>query len=209
MALPLLRGKLLYVYDPMCSWCWGYRPVWLAVSSSLKDRIQIGYVLGGLAPDNDEPMPENMKSFLQQTWRRIEQQLGTEFNHDFWSTCAPRRDTYKACRASLAARYQGKEEAMVHGIQQAYYLRAMNPSDYGVLEQVAQNCELDLEKFTRDIYSQELNEKLMEEIEFAQTLPIQGFPSLVLQKESSLVPIPVDYSNPENTVRAILDLMSV
>ncbi|CAM9841655.1 unnamed protein product, partial [Heterosigma akashiwo] len=58
---------------------------------------------------------------------------------------------------------------MVHGIQQAYYLKAMNPSDYGVLEQVAQNCELDLEKFTRDIYSQELNEKLMEEIEFAQT----------------------------------------
>ena len=22
------KATLYYVYDPMCSWCWGYKPTW-------------------------------------------------------------------------------------------------------------------------------------------------------------------------------------
>jgi protein-disulfide isomerase-like protein with CxxC motif len=55
---------------------------------------------------------------------------GTEFNFDFWTKCQPRRDTYKACRAVIAASQQNAEEAMIEAIQKAYYLRAMNPSEH-------------------------------------------------------------------------------
>ncbi|MEF1187337.1 DsbA family protein, partial [Vibrio sinaloensis] len=27
----MTKAKLYYVYDPMCSWCWGYKPTWRAV----------------------------------------------------------------------------------------------------------------------------------------------------------------------------------
>ena len=68
------------------------------------DKLSIEYKVGGLAPDSDEPMPLDMQQFLQQTWHRIEQQLGTKFNHDFWHTAQPRRSTYPACRAVLVAK---------------------------------------------------------------------------------------------------------
>ncbi|MCP4060185.1 MAG: DsbA family protein, partial [Pseudoalteromonas sp.] len=25
----MTQTKLIYVHDPMCSWCWGYKPTWL------------------------------------------------------------------------------------------------------------------------------------------------------------------------------------
>jgi putative protein-disulfide isomerase len=41
---------LYYYHDPMCSWCWGYRPVADQLFSSLPAWITRVNVLGGLAP---------------------------------------------------------------------------------------------------------------------------------------------------------------
>ncbi|MCJ8272080.1 MAG: DsbA family protein, partial [Psychrosphaera sp.] len=92
---------LYYVYDPMCSWCWGYRPAWQALKEQLEPVVDIQYRVGGLAPDSDLPMPADMQTFLQGVWHKINAQLGTQFNHDFWTHCQPRRSTYPACRAVL------------------------------------------------------------------------------------------------------------
>ncbi|WP_370690724.1 hypothetical protein [Methylicorpusculum sp.] len=89
-------------------------------------------MLGGLAPDTDQPMPAEMQVKLKGIWQKIQQTLpGTAFNFDFWTVCTPRRSTYAACRAVIAARNQdfSKEEAMILAIQQAYYLDAKNPAD--------------------------------------------------------------------------------
>ncbi|SQH76486.1 conserved protein of unknown function [Shewanella benthica] len=134
------KPRVYYVYDPMCSWCWGYAPTWNNLRAALKESgINVEYRLGGLAPDSNEPMPDEMKAFLEQTWHKIAAELGTEFNFDFWRQCQPRRSTYPACRATLIAREQGLEQAMLDGIQQAYYLKAMNPSDLTTLISIAGN----------------------------------------------------------------------
>ena len=85
-----MKTKLFYVYDPMCSWCWGYAPTWQRLKSELASHVEVVYALGGLAPDSDDAMPQAMQKFLQQTWQKISQQLGTEFNFDFWQQCQPR-----------------------------------------------------------------------------------------------------------------------
>ena len=102
--------KLYYVHDPMCSWCWAFRPVLLELKAKLPDTIEFIRLLGGLAADSDDPMPEETRHYVMDNWKRIQQQLpDTEFNYDFWTTCTPRRSTYPACRAVIAARKQGKE----------------------------------------------------------------------------------------------------
>jgi putative protein-disulfide isomerase len=139
-----MRTMTLYLYhDPMCSWCWAYRPVSDQLERALPPEIRLEKILGGLAPDSDRPMPDDMREKLQRTWRRIHQMLGTEFNFDFWSDCAPRRSTYPACRSVIAAGYQNASDRMIDAIQQAYYLRAMNPSDLETLETLAEEINLD------------------------------------------------------------------
>ena len=124
-----MTATLIYCYDPMCSWCWGFRPTWSKLQKALQglideEKLSIQPMLGGLAMDSDAPMPNEMRAKLQATWQNIHQQLGTEFNFDFWQTNEPRRSTYPACRACYVARDFGLEEEMYHAIQQAYYLDA-------------------------------------------------------------------------------------
>jgi putative protein-disulfide isomerase len=125
---------LYYYHDPMCSWCWGYRPTAEILFANLPPNTSRENVLGGLASDSDEPMPVELRRTISGHWRKIQETLGAEFNFDFWTKCTPRRSTYPACRAVIAAANQQHESEMILAIQRAYYLRAMNPSDTDILE---------------------------------------------------------------------------
>ena len=83
-------ATLYYYHDPMCSWCWGYRPTLQKLFSSLPEGVTRTNIVGGLAPDSDQPMPEAQRAAIAGYWRRIEDMLGAEFNHDFWTRCEPR-----------------------------------------------------------------------------------------------------------------------
>ena len=153
------KPTLYYVYDPMCSWCWGYAATWHKLRTALAESgINVEYKLGGLAPDSNEPMQQEMQTFLEQTWHKINAQLGTEFNYDFWQNCQPRRSTYPACRAVLIAREQGLEQAMLEGIQTAYYLEAKNPSDLDTLTAIATKIGLNNAEFVKLMHCEKLNQ---------------------------------------------------
>ncbi|WP_394393202.1 DsbA family protein [Shewanella woodyi] len=200
------KPKLYYIYDPMCSWCWGYAPTWHKLKNALEESgITVKYKLGGLAPDSDEPMPEEMQVFLEQTWHKISAQLGTVFNYDFWQQCQPRRSTYPACRAALIAREHNLEQAMLQGIQTAYYLEAKNPSDLETLTDIAISIGLGSTKFIKQMHNEKLNQKLMSEIASTRQLPIQGFPSLVLVHDNQVRPIQVDYQNWQASYQDIIN----
>lgn len=202
------KNLLYYVYDPMCSWCWGYRDTWLELQEKLEKVVAIKPVLGGLAEDSDEAMPEQMQLFLQQTWQKISQQLGAQFNFDFWTQCQPKRSTYPACRAIVFARQYQKEQAMCLAIQQAYYLQAQNPSDVATLTDIAAAIGLDRNLFSEQLNSERLKQQLRSEIAMARALPIQGFPSLVLAVDEDLYPIKLDYKNCQTSYDAIVAILT-
>ncbi len=200
-------NKLYYVYDPMCAWCWGYKPVWQQICQILEGRIEIQYVLGGLAPDSDTPMPKEMQRQIASYWRRIEEYLGTEFNYDFWTNNVPRRSTYPACRAVLAARKQSAEKQMLTAIQSAYYLEARNPSDSDVLIDLADSIGLDVTRFEADYGSVTLNQEFMRELDFARSIGGNSFPSLFFESTAGIIELQVDYQSAQTTIGQIEQLI--
>ncbi len=187
---------LYYIHDPMCSWCWGFRPTLERLRADLPNHIRVERLLGGLAPDTDEPMPQQMREWLQQTWRKISERIpSTRFNHDFWVRCAPRRSTYPACRAVIAARRQDPrlDEAMTDAIQRAYYLEARNPSDRDTLIELAREIGADADDFVETLDAPETQAELEREIELIREMDAWQFPSLVLDLEGSRWRVPIDY----------------
>jgi putative protein-disulfide isomerase len=202
-----MKSTLYYIHDPMCSWCWAFRPVWQTVLQQRPQHIEVKYLLGGLAADTDQPMPEVLQNTIRQTWQRIQTAVpGTNFNFDFWNTCQPRRSTYPACRAVIAARNQGQhhEEAMILAIQQAYYLHAKNPSNDDVLKNLALELGLDLDQFQVDLNSLQTRQKLDNEIANCRKIGAQGFPSLIWLGLGNQSSITLDYNNADNLLQAII-----
>ncbi|MCW8945422.1 MAG: DsbA family protein [Sedimenticola sp.] len=205
-----MRCKLYYVHDPMCSWCWAFSPVYEQIVQRLPGNVQLITLLGGLAPDSSEPMPQAMQEFLQTTWKKITERVpGTQFNFDFWSQCQPRRSTYPACRAIIAARAQDvkHESAMIKAIQQAYYLRAMNPSDDETLLTLAIELGLDTEQFASLLNAAATQQQLEREIELGRSIGAEGFPSLILECNGQLHRLRYSYTDPAPVLAQIESLI--
>lgn len=195
-----MSSTLYYVHDPMCSWCWGHRPLWDELQKNLPDSVNVEYLAGGLASDTNLPMAQDMREAIQGYWREIQQKLGTEFNFDFWKTNIPRRSTYIACRAVIAAKNQKLEAQMIDAIQRGYYLRALNPSDSDILLRLcwdlySQEFDIDLDRFTHDLESVVTHKELQRQMALAKDLGAQGFPSLVLEHKGKRHAIVREYQD--------------
>jgi len=198
--------RLYYLHDPMCSWCYAFAPTWRRIESAMPAGIAVEYVLGGLAPDSNHPMPPELREYVQQTWRHIQSVVpGTEFNFDFWTRCTPRRSTYASCRAVLTVKHfdAALERPMIAGIQQAYYREARNPADLATLCEVAVSLGIEEQDFLEWIASPECEAALAREIVKARALGVMGFPSLVLHSGSGHHRIPHSYTDPHATLAAL------
>jgi putative protein-disulfide isomerase len=191
----------------MCSWCWGFSHTWNKVKNSLPSEINVQYILGGLAPDSSEVMPNEMREYIQMNWHKIEQKIpGVSFNYTFWDSCTPKRSTYPACRAVIAVKNQNTEleQTMVKLIQQAYYLDAKNPSEDDVLISLAKTLDLDIKQFTQDLNSEPTQQLLSNDIALMQSMGVSSFPSLVLQTTNRIKSITIDYNNPKLILNQII-----
>lgn len=177
---------LHYISDPMCSWCYAFSSVLNQIKSKYRNEFSIRYRLSGLASDTSDPMPNATKEYIQNQWRQITERTGIKFNWDFWTVCKPRRSTYNACRAVIAARMLDPEcdHLIFESIQNAYYQRAMNPSDLSVLVQLASEIGLNEKTFLDRMQSDEVNIILNEDIHFKKSLNNPFFPSLFIEKDS-------------------------
>ena len=191
----------------MCSWCWAFKPTWDKVKEALLDQVEVVYLLGGLAPDSNAPMPIETREYVKENWKRIQKMIpDTRFNYDFWTSCEPKRSTYPACRAVICAKEQNPdfENLMIYGIQKSYYLEAQNPSNKNVLIKIAKELGLDTEKFKLDLKSSQVNEILFDEIKLAGSMNINSMPSLALQINGTLKLIDIDYLDTNYVVKQII-----
>lgn len=153
-------------------------------------------------------MPPEQQRTIAGYWKEVAARTGADFNFEFWKECQPRRSTYPACRAVLAARAQGAEQAMIDAIQQAYYLRAMNPSNKETHVTLAAELGLDIEQFAADLVSADTETALQQEFALRRSLGVYSFPSLVLEASGSRNPIETDYLDYRPTLSAIESLLS-
>ena len=197
---------LYYVHDPMCSWCWAFQKVWPTVFSTFEDSLEVEYLAGGLAPDSNEPMPQEMQNTITSYWKNIQRKVpGTEFNFDFWQQCQPRRSTYPACRAVLAIKQidSTKEHLMINEIQKAYYLKAENPSDVKTLINCAKRIGVEEQNFENVLTSKVVDSLFIKQMSLARSMQANGFPSLILRMDKTILPIYIDYNDANVMVEQI------
>ena len=106
----------------------------------------------------------------------------------------------------IAAKEQGEQydELMTKEIQNAYYQRALNPSDDSTLIKLADNLNLELEKFKIDLLSNKTKTIFINEMNHARDLYAESYPSLVLHlKSGEMYTISINYNNSEKMLKEI------
>ncbi len=172
---------LLYLADPMCSWCWGFAPVIRSIAARHAAPADLQVVAGGLFPDAQAPMPAPFRSAVQEHWQHVAEATGQPFNHDFFDRQDFIYNTEPACRALVTARTLAPEAALdfLHALHVAFYRDNRDITDGDVLTAIAQEMTFDPEIFRAEWQSDSARQRTRNDFAMAQDLGVGGFPSLI------------------------------
>jgi putative protein-disulfide isomerase len=178
------KRELIYIADPMCSWCWGFSPVIREIATQVSGRAEFSIVMGGLRSDTG-PMSEERRQGVRGHWIRVKESTGQPFMFDLLDSTTFVYDTEPACRAVVTLRSMLGDEAaldMFDRLQAAFYAHNHDISQVGVAARIAGAAGADTGEFTRLMNTQRLKRKTREDFRRSQEWGVRGFPSILMME---------------------------
>ncbi|RYJ59542.1 DsbA family protein [Pseudomonas songnenensis] len=181
-------ARLIYVMDPMCSWCWGFSPVMTALAGQAAERgVSFELRVGGLRRERvvmDQAGRQRTLSY----WQAVHSATGQPFNLAQGLPEALVYDTEPACRALVAAR--GLDEARIWSlsllIQQAFYQHGQDVTQPSVLVDLAEAAGLSRSEFAERYDDSATKAATAADFIWVENLGIAGFPTLLAEHEGQL-----------------------
>jgi len=179
-----MKKEIIFVVDPMCSWCWGFAPVIEALRKS--DASTFSLVLGGLRTKGEMTWDESSKGYLQGHWQQVAKSTGQPFSNALFEKEHFDYDTYPACKAVLSVRECfGMQKAFeyLHTIQKAFYARGQDITQLEVLTELLGSIDVDVDKFATFYKSQRAQTLMEHDFAKARSMGANAFPSVVIIDE--------------------------
>lgn len=179
--------RLLYIGDPMCSWCWGFAPVLRRARDHYDVDLEI--VVGGLRPGAAaRPLDPVLRAHLEHHWTQVEQASGQPFNRATLQRSGWLYDTEPACRAVVAVRRRAPERLfeMFELFQGAFYRDAIDITDPKAIAELVAGAGLDPEGFIAEMHSDAVGEETYRDFALVRRFGVQGFPALLLFEGETL-----------------------
>jgi putative protein-disulfide isomerase len=173
--------EMIYIADPMCSWCYGFQPVISALAERFETSLPFRLMLGGLRAGNQEPMGAADKAYVRQAWTRVGAATGQPFDLSFFAREHFSYDTEPACRAVVSVRRLQPTLALpfMGRIQQAFYAENRDMTAADELAGVAEEAGLAKEAFADEFAAPATRNETFRDFLTAQELGIRGFPTLI------------------------------
>ena len=183
-----MSARLIYVMDPMCSWCWGFAPALASLAAQAEAAdVPLQLVVGGLRQEQAALDPAGRVRILAH-WQAVNASTGQLFNFNDGLPEGLVYHTEPACRALVAARQldASKLWPLLELIQQAFYCEGRDVTRAGVLRELAEAAGLPRGEFAEAFDSPQVQAATQADFNWVQGLGIAGFPNLLAERNGQL-----------------------
>jgi len=179
------KDTILYVYDPMCGWCYGFDPVMEQVASDHADRFHFHTISGGMITgDRQGIIAPQMATYILNTVPRLEQMTGVKFGEAFLK--ALRDGTYHASsvrpsRAMTVFRSLDphKAVAFAHAMQRKLFLEGKSLDADATYHELCADFGLDATSFLQALNDPASLRAAEEDFALSSRLGVSGFPAVI------------------------------
>ncbi|AXI03904.1 DsbA family protein [Aquirhabdus parva] len=196
--------KLIYVGDPMCSWCYGFGKELTALIRRTPD-LSLEIVVGGVRAGATDVLDEVGKRFRLQHWNRVEGLSGLPFNRDAFKALEGFvYDTEPVCRAVVTARHfiqDGGLLAVFRALQDGFYARGDDTTQGVVLAKIATEAlqtagqSVGVDEFLVRWASEEIRTETAADFVWARSIGVQSFPALWLEQDGRYFVVSPGYAS--------------
>ncbi len=204
---PVPDLEMVYVGDPMCSWCWGFAPVIEKIEASFEFPLRV--IVGGLRPGARAEPLALIRGYLEHHWNQVAAVSGQPFDpagldREDWVY-----DTMTADTAVVTMREMAPDETLrfFTRLQRAFYAERVDVTDPNAYPDLLVGFPVDADEFGANLGSAEMRGAAEKDFQEAQWLGVTGFPTLLLRDGPSTVPLSLGYAPFERVAQRLNALL--
>ncbi len=190
-----METELIYIGDPMCSWCYGFAPVIQTLHEKYKDRLDMRIVVGGLRVGPEHVVDDQRIGFLREHWTDVSERTGQKFGMEILNETGWLYDTERACRAVVVMRKLDPKQlfAFFGAIQSNFYLNNHAPEPVETYADEAVKFDVDRDEFIKLYEDPETIDETMQDFAWSAQIGIRGFPSVLVRKDDQVSALTLGY----------------
>jgi len=181
-----MKFKLIYIYDALCTWCYGFSPVIEAVHSKYKDQFDFEILSGGMITGTRTGPISVVYSKFKDEYKQVEEITGIDFGEGFLHELDKGDMIMDSERPSIALSvfksYQPKEAiCFAYDLQQSIYYDGKQPNNDDLYRYHAVNFGIDPNEFIHKMHLEEFKQNAYYEFALARQLQVKNYPAAFIQ----------------------------
>lgn len=186
------KPTVLYVYDALCGWCYGFSPVIRQLYDRYKTEFDFTVLSGGMMTGSRvRPVRESM-AYIQDAYKVVEDRTGVEFGTAYLNGLLREgsylSDSTKPGMAMTLFKAILPERAVEFAgtLQHALYYNGIDlnvDANYGPL---VEPYEIDPDEFVAHVSDPAIQQQTQAEFDLVSGYGISGFPSVIFGKGDQL-----------------------
>lgn len=194
-----MRSKIIYVYDPLCGWCYGFSSVMKKIQSEFKNDIDFDIISGGMVIGDQEGPVGDFANYILNTIPRVEDYTGVTFGEPYKEKLKDKsfyQSSLKPCIALEAFKTFNTKDAIffASSLQEEVYLNGNDLQHDSIYKKLIKPFGIDETGFLEKLNSEDLKKQTIHLFLTVEQWGITGFPAVIFQKEQQHFLISKGYS---------------
>jgi len=180
--------KIIYVYDALCGWCYGFSPVLHQFQEKYKDDVTIEVISGGMITGNKIGPIGEVASYIRWAYKDVENATGVKFGVEFLNKTLSKGEAIFTSLPPAIALCIIKETnplssvAFAAELQKAIYYDGMEPENLAAYGAIGAKYGIDQELFIAKMKDPFYRQLAEEDFRKSSSLEVTGFPSVFIEK---------------------------
>lgn len=178
--------KMVYVYDALCGWCYGFSPVMAQFQKKYKDNLNIEVISGGMITgDRIGPIGE-VASYISWAYKEVETATGVKFGDTFLKkTLKDGNAIFTSIPPAIALSVFKKLDShnsvqFASALQTAIYYDGIYPNNIDAYGDIASKFGIDAKYFILKMKDPLFRRLAEDDFKRSKALNVLGFPTIFL-----------------------------
>ena len=182
-----MQHKLIYIYDALCGWCYGFSPVMQQLHEKYVDRIEFEVLSGGMIMGLRAGPIGEVAAYIGKAYPDVENGTGIKFGQPFLENIlAPGAAIFSSEMPGIALTVfrKHKPEMVVefaHTLQNALYRNGIELSVLENYRLLVEKFGLKAEGFLAEMQTEENRYETLMEFQTIANWGVNGYPSVLLK----------------------------